>query len=181
MTRVLVVLAAVVALLSAMTSPVVAVDPSPTGLPTATTTVDATYDEVPNLAATMVAGTTRLSAVERGVSDALGAPLASSRELSAPEALDDVVGLADDYIDVTAKGSRSRNIQTSVTRSSFENELLESGFRRTVLNAERNVVQFERGGVRYVVRDAARSTGGPAADFYPAGSGDIMLKIRLRP
>lgn len=100
--------------------------------------------------------------------------------LVAPNGLvDDVVGLSDDYIDITAKGSRVRNVQTSVGRSGFEQELADSGFSRSVLTTNKNVVQYELDGARYVVRDAATSTGGPTADFYPAGSDAFTLKIRL--
>lgn len=48
------------------------------------------YDNHANLASTTVAATWRSSVVERRVSEAPGASLASSGELSAPSALDDV-------------------------------------------------------------------------------------------
>ena len=92
---------------------------------------------------------------------------------------DDIAGLADDYIDITAKGSRVRNVQTSVGRSSFEQDLLDSGYQATVVSPGKNVVAYELNGARYVVRDTATSTGGPTADFYPAGSSSFTLKIRL--
>ncbi len=92
---------------------------------------------------------------------------------------DDIMGLSDEYIDITAKGSRVRNVQTNVSRSSFEQQLLDSGFDRTVLASNQNVVAYELDGARYVVRNAATSTGGPTADFYPAGLSEFTLKIRL--
>jgi hypothetical protein len=88
-------------------------------------------------------------------------------------------GLADDYVDVTAKGSRVRNVQTGVSRSSFEQNLIDAGYKPTVVGSNKNVVSYELNGKRYVVRDAATSTGGPTADFYPAGSSSFTLKIRL--
>ena len=92
---------------------------------------------------------------------------------------DDIAGLADDYIDITAKGSRVRNVQTSVSRSSFEQNLIEAGYQPPVVSPGKNVVSYELNGTRYVVRDAATSTGGPTADFYPVGSSSFTLKIRL--
>ena len=100
-------------------------------------------------------------------------------QIIAPKATDNLAGLADDYIDITAKGSRVRNVQTSVSRSNFEHNLIEASYRPTVLRAEKNIVSYERNGARYVVRDGAASTGGPTADFYPAGSSSFTLKIRL--
>lgn len=90
----------------------------------------------------------------------------------------EIAGLADDYIDITRKGS-VRNVQTSVNRSSFEQNLIDAGYKPTVAPNGPNVVTYELNGARYVVRDAAKSTGGPTADFYPAGSRDFTLKIRL--
>ena len=109
----------------------------------------------------------------------LGASTISSRRCVATNTADDVIGLADDYIDITAKGSRVRNVQTSVNRSSFEQNLVDSGYQSTVVGQGKNVVSYELNGTRYVVRDAATSTGGPTADFYPAGSASFTLKIRL--
>jgi RHS repeat-associated protein len=97
----------------------------------------------------------------------------------AASAADDIVGLADDYIDITAKGSRVRNVQTSIGRSTFEQNLTDAGFKPTVVGPGKNVVSYELNGARYVVRDAARSTGLPTADYYPAGSTSFTLKIRL--
>jgi hypothetical protein len=88
-------------------------------------------------------------------------------------------GLADDYVDFTAKGSRFRNVQTGVSGSSFEQNLIDAGYKPTVVGSNNNVVSYELNGKRYVVRDAATSTGGPTADFYPAGSASFTLKIRL--
>jgi hypothetical protein len=90
----------------------------------------------------------------------------------------EIAGLADDYVDITRKGS-VRNVQTSVTRPSFEQNLIDAGYKPTVAPTGPNVVTYELNGARYVVRDAAKSTGGPTADFYPAGSKDFTLKIRL--
>jgi hypothetical protein len=110
---------------------------------------------------------------------ARGASTTPHATLVATNTADDVVGLADDYIDITAKGSRVRNVQTSVNRSSFEQNLIDSGYQPTVVGQGKNVVSYELNRTRYVVRDAATSTGGPTADFYPAGSSSFTLKIRL--
>jgi len=101
------------------------------------------------------------------------------RSWRATNTVDDIAGLADDYVDITAKGSRVRNVQTTVSRSSFERNLIEAGYKPTVVSSGRNVVSYELNGTRYVVRDAATSTGGPTADFYPPGSSSVTLKIRL--
>ena len=94
-----------------------------------------------------------------GMLDRLG-DLAKLRRL--PGSLgDDIIGLSDDYVDITNKGSRARNVQTSVGRSTFEDEVVESGFTRNVLTTDsKNIVEFQRDGARYVVRDAETSTGG---------------------
>jgi hypothetical protein len=106
-------------------------------------------------------------------------PAIASGSCVATNTADDIAGLADDYIDITAKGSRVRNVQTSVSRSSFEQNLIEAGYQPTVVSPGKNVVSYELNGTRYVVRDAATSTGGPTADFYPVGSSSFTLKIRL--
>lgn len=119
---------------------------------------------------------------ERSVSPPVEPSGASTTPVSlsnATNTVDEIAGLADDYIDVTAKGSRVRNVRTSTSRSSFEQNLIDRGYQPTLVSPQKNVVSYELNGKRYVVRDAATTTGGPTADFYPAGSSTFTLKIRL--
>jgi len=108
-----------------------------------------------------------------------GASTTPVRQSIATNTADDITRLADDYIDITAKGSRVRNVQTSVSRSSFEQNLIGAGYQPTLVSPGKNVVSYELNGSRYVVRDAATSASGPTADFYPVGSSSFTLKIRL--
>ncbi len=93
-------------------------------------------------------------------------------------ALSKNVGKASLYEDVTAAGSRYANRATNVTKAEFEKNLIESGFVRSV-SQDGKVIILEKAGARYVLRDAARSTGGPTADYFNAGSKSIDIKIRL--
>jgi hypothetical protein len=38
---------------------------------------------------------------------------------------------------------------------------------------------LEKDGAKYILRDGAKSTGSPTADYYKPGSSSIDLKIRL--
>ena len=82
------------------------------------------------------------------------------------------------YEDVTRAGSRVANRATDVTKSQFERNLLDSGFTRSVSRDGKAII-LEKDGARYILRDGAKSTGGPTADFYRAGSSSPDLKIRL--
>lgn len=82
-------------------------------------------------------------------------------------------------VDATSKGTTFRNITTNVNRAEIERQLLDSGFTRRALQVDKNVVEFERDGARYVLRDHAASTGDPTADFYPDGI-TRTLEIRIR-
>jgi hypothetical protein len=82
------------------------------------------------------------------------------------------------YEDVTLPGSRYANRAADVTKAQFERNLLDSGFTRTVSKDGKAII-LEKNGARYILRDAAKSTGGPTADFYKADSQSIDLKIRL--
>jgi len=82
------------------------------------------------------------------------------------------------YEDVTRAGSRFANRATDVTKSQFERNLLDSGFTRSVSRDGKAII-LENDGARYILRDGAKSTGGPTADFYRAGSSSPDLKIRL--
>jgi RHS repeat-associated protein len=87
-------------------------------------------------------------------------------------------GTASLYDDVTRAGSRFANRATDVTKSQFEKNLIDSGFTRS-LSKDGKAVILEKNGARYILRDGAKSTGGPTADFYKPGSSSIDLKIRL--
>lgn len=82
------------------------------------------------------------------------------------------------YEEATSSGSRFINRIADVTKSDFEKNLSGSGWRQTV-SKDGKVSIFEKDGAKYVVRDGAKSTGGPTADFYKAGSKSIDVKIRL--
>lgn len=84
---------------------------------------------------------------------------------------------ASKYVDIT-KGGSVANRATDVTRSQFERNLTDAGWARSV-SKDGKVTIFEKDGSRYMVRDNAKSTGGPTADFYKAGSDKADLKIRL--
>ncbi|QUW02599.1 hypothetical protein J8C06_09645 [Chloracidobacterium validum] len=82
------------------------------------------------------------------------------------------------YDDVTRAGSRVANRATDVTKSQFEKNLIDSGFTRS-LSKDGKAIILEKDGAKYILRDGAKSTGGPTADFYKAGSTSADLKIRL--
>jgi hypothetical protein len=71
------------------------------------------------------------------------------------------------------------NRETDVTRGQFEKNLSESGWSKST-SADGKTEIYTKGGARYVVRDGAKSTGGPTADFYAPGSKSIDVKIRLQ-
>lgn len=80
---------------------------------------------------------------------------------------------------MTAAGSRFSNRVTDVTRDQFEKNLLDSGFSQT-LSKDGKAIILGKDGARYSLRDRAKSTGGPTADFYKPDSKTPDLKIRLR-
>jgi len=82
------------------------------------------------------------------------------------------------YDDITRAGSRVANRATDVTKSQFEKNLIDSGFTRS-LSKDGKAIILEKNGVKYILRDGAKSTGGPTADFYKPGSSAADLKIRL--
>ncbi|MFN9182395.1 MAG: hypothetical protein ACK6DN_04850, partial [Planctomycetota bacterium] len=105
------------------------------------------------------------------------------------KAADDVIDLADEvvapvqgtsslYDDVTAAGSRYANRATDVPKATFEKNLINDGWASSVSKDGKTII-LEKDGARYVLRDGARSTGGPTADYYRSGSQGIDLKIRL--
>jgi hypothetical protein len=80
--------------------------------------------------------------------------------------------------DRTTKGRSVENRHTNVARQEFEQNLRENGWRESK-SADGKVTIFEKDGAKYVLRDNAKSTGGPSADFYKSGSKSVDVKIRL--
>jgi RHS repeat-associated protein len=87
-------------------------------------------------------------------------------------------GKASKYEDITSPTSRYHNRGTDVTRQEFEKNLVEEGWTKSV-SKDGKVVIYEKEGARYVIREDAKSTGGPTADYYKPGSNKIDTKIRL--
>jgi peptidoglycan hydrolase-like protein with peptidoglycan-binding domain len=83
------------------------------------------------------------------------------------------------YEDVTGPRSRVTNIETGLKKNEFERNLINDGWKRSIAGGGK-VTIFEKDGARYVLRDNAKSTGGPTADFYPPGSKKFTMKIRLK-
>jgi hypothetical protein len=82
-------------------------------------------------------------------------------------------------IEKTNEGSRVVNKVADLSRANFEKNLTNSGWTRSV-SKDGRVVNYEKDGARYSVRDNAKSTGGPTADYYKAGSDKPDIKIRLK-
>ena len=82
------------------------------------------------------------------------------------------------YKDITSPESRYPNTETNITRNQFEKTLQKDGWNKSI-SKDGKVNFYEKNGSRYVVRDAAKSTGGPTADYYKLGSDNINAKIRL--
>ena len=90
----------------------------------------------------------------------------------------ETVGRASKYEEATVAGSRYANRTTDVSKTDFEKNLLGSGWSKSV-SKDGTVSILEKDGAKYILRDGAKSTGGPTADYYKAGSKGIDLKIRL--
>jgi RHS repeat-associated protein len=107
---------------------------------------------------------------------AAGALIKAERAAEAVRAAEDVAA-ASKYVDVT-RSSSIANRATDVSRESFERNLAEDGWQRTV-SRDGKVSILSKDDAKYVVRDNAKSTGGPSADYYRSGSERPDLKIRL--
>jgi hypothetical protein len=78
--------------------------------------------------------------------------------------------------DTTITGPRSiLNAQTNVSATEFESNLVSSGYSASA-SVDGQAIILDNGTNRYVIRS---STNGPTADFYPNGSAQPTLKIRL--
>ncbi|MEA4848959.1 MAG: hypothetical protein VB106_17130 [Clostridiaceae bacterium] len=86
---------------------------------------------------------------------------------------------ASKYEDVTLPDSRFINKATNVTKAEFGENLGKNNWNSSVTKDGKAII-YQKGGAKYVLRDAAKSTGGPTADYYKAGSKSIDIKIRLR-
>ncbi|MCB1207684.1 MAG: hypothetical protein KDK97_00090 [Verrucomicrobiales bacterium] len=82
------------------------------------------------------------------------------------------------YDDVTRAGSRYANRATDVSKAIFEKNLIDSGWARSVSKDGKTII-LQKDGAKYVLRDGAKSTGGPTVDYYKPGSQGIDVKIRL--
>jgi len=72
----------------------------------------------------------------------------------------------------------ANNRLTDRTRKEVEKNLLESGF--TKKDFGNGKAMFEKDGEKYFLRDDAKTHDGPTADYYPRGSAESTLKIRLQ-
>jgi hypothetical protein len=70
------------------------------------------------------------------------------------------------------------NRNTDVGRTEFEKNLRTGDWKES-RSADGKVTIIEKDGARYVLRDNAKSTGRPSADFYDSGSSSVNLEIRL--
>lgn len=84
-----------------------------------------------------------------------------------------------EYVPRTFEGARVTNRVTDVSRSTFEKNLSNSGWSKSA-SKDGKVTNYEKDGAKYSVRDNAKSTGGPTADYYKAGSDKPDIKIRLK-
>ena len=94
-------------------------------------------------------------------------------------AASELTGDASEYVDITRGGSVA-NRRTDMTQPQFEQNLLDEGFEKTV-SADGKANNFAKNGAKYSVRGQSKSTGGPTADYTPAGESKVTLKIRLQP
>ncbi|EOQ04467.1 RHS repeat domain-containing protein, partial [Bacillus cereus] len=83
------------------------------------------------------------------------------------------------YKDVTKPGSIVRNRKTNLSRSQFEKNLSNNGW-KTSKSKDGNVSIMMKNGAKYIVRNNAKSTKKPTADYTPKGKKRATLKIRLK-
>lgn len=81
------------------------------------------------------------------------------------------------YQDITSPGARMANRATNISAREFEKQLLEGGWAKAV---GRGGTTFSKDGARYFLRQGAKSTGGPTADYYMPGSKTADLKLRFK-
>ncbi|MGA9488122.1 MAG: hypothetical protein WBV25_13780 [Methylocella sp.] len=98
------------------------------------------------------------------------------QEVSIPGLPDTVKG-----VDVTKNAATMPNYKTDLSRSEFESQLSQLGWAKEPSKDGKAMI-YTKDGAKYSVRDNAKSTEGPAADFFhPSRNGeDIDMKLRLR-
>ena len=82
------------------------------------------------------------------------------------------------YKDATHSKSRYPNTKTNITRQNFENNLQKNGWKKQLSKDGRATI-YSKDGAKYIIRNNAKSTGGPTADYYECEDSSITLKIRL--
>jgi hypothetical protein len=89
-----------------------------------------------------------------------------------------IPGLSSDYKDATYKGS-IENVETNVTPQEFGDNLKDAGWNEAPSKDGKATI-YTKDGSKYSVYPTSTSTGGPTAEFTPAGSTTgYTLKIRL--
>jgi hypothetical protein len=98
------------------------------------------------------------------------------KEVSIPGLPDTVKG-----IDVTKNGATMPNYKTDLSRSEFESQLSQLGWAKEPSKDGKAMI-YTKDGAKYSVRDDAKSTEEPSADFFhPFGNNKkIDMKLRLR-
>jgi hypothetical protein len=101
------------------------------------------------------------------------------KDTKASNGVDEVQRTRESAKDITRDGSVP-NRQTEVKRAEFERQLTDSGYNKSV-SKDGKVTIYDRGQERYVLRDEAKSTDRPTADYYRDYQNDksISMKIRL--
>lgn len=103
------------------------------------------------------------------------------KEMCKPAAETEVDGIppgriTSEYKDTTV-GDSVRNIETDVGKAEFESNLRNDGWEQT-LSKDGKMDIFTKDGNRYGVRDQSNQ-GQPTADYFPLGSKNATVKIRL--
>jgi len=91
--------------------------------------------------------------------------------------VEDLPGESQTYVDQTVGGS-VRNVGTSSTHEEFADTLTNNGWTSRT-SGDGQVQIFTKDGAKYVLRENASSYDGWSADFTPADSPRVTLKIRL--
>lgn len=91
-------------------------------------------------------------------------------------------GVTSAYVDTTDQGALITNITTDVNPENFVQNLEQNGYQQTSVSADQQATVYTGpNGNTYTVRPSSSAPGGQAADFTPAGSPNMTLKINLGP
>ena len=82
--------------------------------------------------------------------------------------------------DITEPRSRYQNSEIDLTREEFEKALIVEGWECKKIGGKLNIQEYTKNRKKYVIRNEAKSTGGPTADFYREGFERASEKIRLK-